>query len=254
MQFALSNEGEKIEAAKGVEAFCPNCRRPVLAKCGRIKVRHWAHAAGKDCDPWYEPETEWHRAWKALFDPEQVEVAMGEHRADVLAGGRVVELQNSPISPKEIEARERFYGRMAWIVNAERFAKHFYLVRAKGGGVFSFRWKHMKPSWRFARSPIVLDFGTVTVKALLGAKMWSFSDFYTSDGAAESYERTTVIRYSGPSTPELEEDGYFADPSFASLSTELLDCTMLRVHTLNASGWGIGTPFPRSALLRSLGR
>ncbi|MBS1728868.1 MAG: hypothetical protein JST51_19280 [Armatimonadetes bacterium] len=62
MQYAVTRDGEKIEAVKDVEAFCPICLEPVLARCGRIKIHHWAHVADLDCDSWTEPETEWHRA------------------------------------------------------------------------------------------------------------------------------------------------------------------------------------------------
>ena len=48
-----------------------------------------------------------------------------EHRADVrLDNGLVIELQHSTISLEMIAAREQFYGSMAWIFNANRFAKN----------------------------------------------------------------------------------------------------------------------------------
>jgi hypothetical protein len=39
----------------------------MIAKCGQIRVWHWAHRAIRTCDPWWEPETKWHRDWKNQF-------------------------------------------------------------------------------------------------------------------------------------------------------------------------------------------
>ena len=60
----------------------------MIAKCGKHRVWHWAHWKSKDCDPWWEPETEWHRSWKNQFPVEWQEIGhtaqSGErHRADV---------------------------------------------------------------------------------------------------------------------------------------------------------------------------
>jgi hypothetical protein len=110
----------RAEAAKGLQGTCPSCAAPVRPKCGSIVVHHWAHHARGECDPWSEPEGEWHRGWKLAVPPERREVVMGPHRADVVtASGGVVELQHSPISPEVIAEREAFYGeRMAWIFDA----------------------------------------------------------------------------------------------------------------------------------------
>ena len=110
----------RAEAAKGLQGTCPSCAAPVRPKCGSIVVHHWAHHARGECDPWSEPEGEWHRGWKLAVPPERREVVMGPHRADVVtASGGVVELQHSGISPEVIAEREAFYGeRMAWIFDA----------------------------------------------------------------------------------------------------------------------------------------
>jgi len=83
-------------ATPGARSTCPGCGGELVAKCGRIVTWHWAHLAA-DCDPWSEPESEWHRRWKFWFLSHpgvRVEVPMAEHRADVvLADGRIVELR-----------------------------------------------------------------------------------------------------------------------------------------------------------------
>ncbi|TIT58592.1 MAG: hypothetical protein E5W90_36395, partial [Mesorhizobium sp.] len=87
MQLALV-DGERREAQRGLRGVCPGCGEPVMPKCGAVKVEHWAHNGNKRCDPWHEPETPWHRAWKRNFPVEHQEVIAhddgGErHIADV---------------------------------------------------------------------------------------------------------------------------------------------------------------------------
>lgn len=125
MKFAISNN-ERIEAEPGRTGDCMGCGRPLAAKCGEIKVWHWAHKGERKCDPWWENETEWHRSWKSHFPKEWQEIVHraddGEkHIADVKTDhGYVIEFQHSPIKPEERHARERFYKKMIWIVDGNR--------------------------------------------------------------------------------------------------------------------------------------
>ena len=127
MQYASVNN-LRTEPAKNLKGFCPSCAKEVIPKCGVIKIHHWAHKGVKDCDSWWEPETEWHRDWKNKFPPEFREVIFtdpksGEiHRADVHTNkGVTIEFQNSPISTEELKSREAFYPMLIWIVNAKKF-------------------------------------------------------------------------------------------------------------------------------------
>lgn len=119
MELALVN-GARRRPSPGWRGRCPQCGAEVLAKCGEQKTWHWAHKSA-DCDPWSEGESAWHQGWKSYFPEDWREVTMGDHRADVLTPLGVIELQNSPITPATIREREAFYGRMIWIVNAERW-------------------------------------------------------------------------------------------------------------------------------------
>lgn len=124
MKFALVN-GEKLEAKPGSKGICPCCSANVRAYCGLVKVHHWKHISLKECDPWYEGETDWHRNWKNNFDSNCQEVIKvnpisGErHIADLYLEHKdlVIEFQHSPIQIEEIIAREQFYKRMLWIVD-----------------------------------------------------------------------------------------------------------------------------------------
>jgi hypothetical protein len=118
MQFAIGDNGLRVPASPKERGKCPCCGAPVVAKCGKIVSWHWSHLA-KDCDPWYEPESEWHRDWKALFPEDWREVVVGPHRADIKTPKGVIEFQASSISPDEIEERENFYGKMIWVIKAD---------------------------------------------------------------------------------------------------------------------------------------
>lgn len=125
MQIADVGGVRRPPQATGERAVCPCCKAEVIAKCGTMVVQHWAHRSS-DCDPWSEPESEWHQFWKAAAaPPERREVVIGPHRADaMLESGIVVEIQRSPLSVKEIAEREAFYadncGGMVWVLSEER--------------------------------------------------------------------------------------------------------------------------------------
>ena len=125
MRFAII-ESHRREAEPGLSAACPSCGNAVIARCGDIRVPHWAHKGRRNCDPWWENETEWHRAWKNEFSPDWQEVIHtaqeGErHVADVKTEtGMVIEFQHSHLKPEERVARETFYKKMVWVVDGTR--------------------------------------------------------------------------------------------------------------------------------------
>ena len=138
MMLATTDRGIS-RAEPGLPGACPSCAEPVIAKCGRIVAWHWAHRAG-DCDPWSEPESQWHLGWKAAAARTEVVISRAGHihRADIITPtGWVVELQSSFLPVDEIAEREAFYGRrMVWLYNASRWADRLHFGR-KG-----FWWKH----------------------------------------------------------------------------------------------------------------
>ena len=128
MKYAVSN-GLRIEATPKAEGTCPCCGAEMVARCGDLKVWHWAHKSKRVCDHWWESETEWHRAWKDTFPTEWQEVVHfaddGEkHIADIRTpNGFVIEFQHSSIKAEEKLAREQFYKKMVWVVDGRR-TKH----------------------------------------------------------------------------------------------------------------------------------
>jgi hypothetical protein len=125
MKYALVNSVRQ-EATPKSPGECPGCGAPVIAKCGTVKLWHWAHVSRVSCDHWWEPETLWHRAWKNEFpslcqEIRRVAVGGEVHIADVVTdAGVVIEFQHSDISVNERASRESFYGRMVWLVDGTR--------------------------------------------------------------------------------------------------------------------------------------
>lgn len=125
MQYAIV-DGIRQVATPDLRGNCPHCGSPVLSKCGDRRVWHWSHMGKRNCDPWWEPETEWHRAWKAHFPTEWQEVgqvaADGErHIADIKAAhGLVIEFQHSALASLERTKRTDFYGNIVWVVDGLR--------------------------------------------------------------------------------------------------------------------------------------
>lgn len=134
MKFTLV-DGIKTEAFPNGIGRCEFCNGETIAKCGPIVLHHWAHKSLKNCDNWWENETEWHRSWKSHFPKEWQEVihfdsTTGEkHIADVKTSkGIVIEFQNSPMSLTEMLSRESFYKNMIWIVNGQTFKENFAIL------------------------------------------------------------------------------------------------------------------------------
>lgn len=134
MIIALDSSGNRISPFPRGMGFCQVCEDPLIAHCGEIKVWHWQHRHDRECDPWKEHETLWHRQWKERFPLPWCEVILqnddGEkHVADVKTQGQVViEFQNSPISTHTIQEREDFYQDMVWVINAAEFKKNIRMA------------------------------------------------------------------------------------------------------------------------------
>tara|TARA_R110001632_G_scaffold43088_1_gene109103 strand:+ start:64 stop:792 length:729 start_codon:yes stop_codon:yes gene_type:complete len=154
----------KLEAAPNLQANCPCCGAELTPKCGEFNVWHWAHKSKKNCDSWHGNETQWHKDWKNKFPLSRQEVVMRDnitnekHIADVkLNNGLVIEFQNSSITAEEIRQREKFYGKMIWVVNADKFKDNIFDFDTDKRWAF-FRWERFRKCWGFAKMPVFLDF------------------------------------------------------------------------------------------------
>lgn len=175
MLYAIGSKGEKIRAARGVAGCCPSCGEGLIAKCGDIKIHHWAHKADGECDDWSEPESDWHLYWKSLVPPAHCEVVIQResirHRADIVTTtGKVIELQHSQISPQEIAEREKFYRNMVWLFDVQECCINGSARDGRARLMFTFKGDYHKFRWKHARQHIGLtDYKKIPVYLDTGA-------------------------------------------------------------------------------------
>jgi competence protein CoiA len=131
VKYALNN-GNRVEAVKGSKGVCSNCGAELIAKCGQIKIHHWAHKGDRNCDPWWENQTEWHRSWKNNYPANWQEniftdkLTGEKHIADIRTiHGLVIEFQHSHINLIERIAREKFYKTIVWVVDGTRLKRDY---------------------------------------------------------------------------------------------------------------------------------
>ena len=132
--FASTQESKRLhisDAISGSHGYsCPYCGCAMIAKKGKIKAHHFAHAPNATCDPWYSHKGDWHINMQNLFPKEYQEVILevnGEkHIADVCftkPNGQklVIEFQNSPMTYDEFVTRTLFWkangSDMIWVFN-----------------------------------------------------------------------------------------------------------------------------------------
>ncbi|WP_234181164.1 competence protein CoiA [Sphingopyxis sp. NFH-91] len=166
LQYGLV-KGNRTEAKPGLRGECPTCSAAIIAKCGPRIRHHWAHFGRRQCDPWWENETLWHREWKALFPEECREIhhvdGGGEiHRADIKTpGGIYIEVQHSAMTDAERLSREAFYKNLVWIVDGRSFVANFdiYHMLPDPGSVLAsdLVWQKAKRQWRGAADGIFLS-------------------------------------------------------------------------------------------------
>lgn len=171
MLFGYNDNDEKLRPSPGARSNCMHCGGELIAKCGEINVWHWAHKTLTNCEG--SEETIWHMDWKSHFNPENIEMPLVKDDvrkiADLITdGGMVVEFQNSPITPEEIRFRERFYGKMIWVFNAddayyndrlETFINVKDKKTTKDRYYYTFCWKHARKTVLACNKPVYLDLG-----------------------------------------------------------------------------------------------
>ena len=194
MKFALVN-GNKVEASKGAKGLGQSCGAEMIAKCGDFKINHWAHKKIRQCDSWWETETQWHREWKGNFPIEWQEIIQFDkdtnekHIADVRTDkGLVIEFQHSHINPIERKQREAFYKNMIWIVDGTRLQRDILrflkaqkeFVRMDKPGIFGIEFADdcFPKNWLDSSVPVILDFkGTAILDSEKGTKMGLYCIF-----------------------------------------------------------------------------
>ena len=215
MKYAISND-QRIEATPKAVGKCPCCGADLIARCGDLKVWHWAHKGRRVCDHWWESETEWHRAWKDTFPKEWQEVVHfaedGEkHIADIKTpDGFVIEFQHSYIKAEEKLAREQFYKNMVWVVDGKR-AKSDYPRFEKNYDEGN--WLHWPESrYRSIRDPdwtLPKAWLNRTVPVIFDWQVTVWPTIYTADGDLAPPRESDLLCLM-PQTKRMEEDDYAA--------------------------------------------
>ena len=134
MQYAIVGTNKHQKPTQGVKGICPVCGEQLVAKCGKIRIHHWAHSAKSECK-YKENKGEWHVNWQNKFPEDWQEVLMinqennEKNLADIRTpSGFVLEFQHSHIKIDELQAREDFYKDMAWVVDgltSKRMTSYF---------------------------------------------------------------------------------------------------------------------------------
>lgn len=174
MKFALV-DGQRLEAQSHLSGVCIGCGNEVVAKCGTVRINHWAHKSTPRCDPWWENETKWHRDWKNLFPSDWQEVVhfaeSGEkHIADVKTDqGWIIEFQHSYLTPGERLSRDSFYRKLVWVVDGNRRLRDKKSFMKALEGTASYRpWPELHLTfpegalfrdWIESTSDVFVDFG-----------------------------------------------------------------------------------------------
>lgn len=175
MKFAIVN-GQREEAQRSLSGKCPACDQPMVAKCGEVRMWHWAHQGKRFCDPWWENESEWHRAWKAQFPAAWQEVVHPvengtKHIADVKTErGWVIEFQRSNMRSEERRSRDVFYSKLIWVVDGTRRKRdEAQFVKALNEGASVGQTSHVRQvwsnecallrEWAVGHAPVFFDFG-----------------------------------------------------------------------------------------------
>lgn len=191
MKFALVNN-QRQEAQPSLEGLCLGCGSPMVARCGEVRIKHWAHKGTRRCDSWWENETEWHRSWKNQFPIGWQEIVHHaenneRHIADIKTQeGWVIEFQHSYIKPEERRSREGFYKKLIWIVDGTRRAKdkkRFFDIL--GDSSFNRNYLNLKSTfpegallrdWINSKAQVFFDFGEKDLWWLLSESndYWAF--------------------------------------------------------------------------------
>lgn len=179
MLYAIDTDKKKVrpQEAKGI-AKDPFSGYPVVSKV-KETTSMWI-AADAPIDGWMLPDTEWSMQWRLKFPRELVEVIVdnqqeGKHIADVYtADGMVLKFQHRFLDIKKMRERERFFGKMTWILNASSWelkivsrASYFCdtdgqqleLPPANGFEWVNYHSTRSKTIYQSCKCPVLLDLG-----------------------------------------------------------------------------------------------
>ncbi len=243
MKYSSVN-GERVEAHRGLRGQCLVCGNTTIARCGLVRRSHWAHKVKQTCDPWWENETKWHRAWKDQFPKEWQEIIQyaenGEkHVADVKTiQGYVIEFQHSHIKQEERQAREDFYKKMVWVVDGTGRGDQFLKALNERPIPITSLLRKVRindsvllTEWSNSRVPVFFDFGKEVLWCLLptSQNIWGcivecprheFIELHKDENQSKNFEKW------------LNEINYLVNPTTCQIQAPIQSAPQVSISQL----------------------
>lgn len=255
MRYSIVN-GERIEALPKLSGRCHICGCQTIAKCGEIRVWHWAHK-GQVCDPWYEKETVWHRKWQDCFPKDWHEVKQERngqtHVVDIkTAQGWSIKFQYRQLKSEARIERSVFYEKLVWVVNGTRrdrdkkvFSKllnDLNLVRMKKARVWRVHLDEciLLKEWSRIIVPVFFDFGGEDLFCLLPSAQGvcgyivafsriGFVTLHNDAGQQKDFEYW--IDYLNNSVVQYESNHFEVMKSHSSGFPKVMQSEMIKFHS-----------------------
>lgn len=210
MFIALDKAGKRVRISDGADKkekyVCPLCKGAVRIRRGKVNVPHFSHVSLEDCDTFTSDMTEWHFQWQEKFQKSCQEVVLekdGEkHRADVLIGNFVIEIQHSPISCNEFTARNSFYTKcgyhLIWIFDFNSKKDALEAVAEKGNQI---RWEWNRPD-RFMNDFRPQENKKITIMYEMNSKLYRI--FWATPTDPEDISNRIEIDNRSTIRPDME--------------------------------------------------
>ena len=193
----------------------------MIVKDGLENAKHFAHLAGTCTDSWNYDMSIWHRHMQKYFPPSAREVVVTngntKHRADVLIGNTVIEIQHSPISAEEFAERNNFFHslgyRIAWIFDVSKQFENKQLYFSSEDNDYLMTWKHPlrifsaaeKPSDDNANYAIWLFKGCDDEYDIIEKVIWSVKNDY----GKPSFKKIIISEFPICLNENFEMDDFF---------------------------------------------
>lgn len=165
MYIALDDNGNRVaavDASRENTYHCPVCGNPVILRSGLLNIDHFAHLANECEDRWNYDMSEWHIKMQEFFPVENREVVIKHngvtHRADILVGKTVIEMQHSTISAEEFCERNEFFKslgyRVAWVFDVRDKKDAGNIQYLDDDTTTKFKWNHPMRIFDVLDSPL----------------------------------------------------------------------------------------------------
>lgn len=107
----------------------------LIAKRGDKRIHHYCHKNDVNCQS-SKGKSEFHLYWQSRIKPENLEITMENHRADIKINELVIEIQHSVMKKEIIKEREDFYKNLVWIFDV---VKHDFIIINKQKDLILFK-------------------------------------------------------------------------------------------------------------------